>query len=203
MRRMSCIELTYQQKQWLLVVARKSIIYGLAHQALLKIKAEEVPAEFSPMFNEIASCFVTLHEIDNKGQEQLRGCIGSLQAYQSLLRDVIEHAFAAAFSDTRFPSVNNKELEKLVIQISILGPAEEISCENEVELIQQLIPYEDGLILDDGFNRATFLPSVWQQLSSKEKFVAHLKAKAGMEVKSWSEQIKAYRYKTISFAESD
>lgn len=202
MHRISCIELSSQQKQWLLALARKSIIYGLKNQGLIKLKAEDIPAEFSPVFNKVASCFVTLYEIDHKGYEQLRGCIGSLQAYQTLLQDVIEHAFAAAFSDSRFPPVNSKELERLVIQISILGPAETINCDSEIELIQQLVPYEDGLILDDGFNRGTFLPSVWQQLPSKEQFVAHLKAKAGMNVKGWNEQTKAYRYKTISFAES-
>jgi AMMECR1 domain-containing protein len=48
---------------------------------------------------------VTLHH-----NEALRGCIGSLQAYRSLIEDISGNAFSAAFQDPRFAPLEEHEL---------------------------------------------------------------------------------------------
>jgi hypothetical protein len=141
---------------------------------------------------------VTLHE-----NGELRGCIGALQAYQPLAADVAEHAHAAAFNDPRFPPVAEPELALLHISISVLGAPEPMQFESEQDLLRQLRPGEDGLILQDGPNRGTFLPSVWGSLPDRNDFWRHLKAKAGLPPGHWSDTLKVSRYTTLSFAEPE
>ncbi len=145
-------------------------------------------------FSEPAATFVTLHI-----EEALRGCIGTLEAYRSLHDDVIANAYSAAFRDPRFYPVSSQELDALNLEISILTQPELMPpCETKSALIEQLTPHKDGLIISDGVRRATFLPSVWQQLQDKEQFVDHLMRKAGMV--RWSESMQCHRYFVDSYA---
>lgn len=144
-------------------------------------------------FNSMAATFVTLHL-----QQQLRGCIGTLEAHRSLYDDVVYNAYAAAFKDPRFSPVSALEIDDLNLEISILSEPEEITqCNNKADLIEQLTPFKDGLIISDGVRRATFLPSVWQQLEDKHLFVEHLMRKAG--IFSWSDSIQCSRYFVESY----
>jgi len=138
--------------------------------------------------------FVTL-SINN----ELRGCIGSLEAYRPLSEDVSNNALAAAFSDPRFPSLTLSELEQIHIQISVLSQPETMIFTSEEDLLQQLRPNIDGLILADKSNKATFLPTVWESLSSPEQFLQHLKLKANLAADYWSDSVKVYRYTTECF----
>ncbi len=137
-------------------------------------------------------CFVTLHK-----QGKLRGCIGALEPYTSLIQDIANHAQAAAVDDPRFPAVSESELGQLDIEISILTPQEPLTARSEADLLNQLTPNKDGLTIDDGFHRATFLPSVWEQLPEKADFLLHLKRKAGMRDQDWPDNIRCWRYHTI------
>lgn len=132
---------------------------------------------------------------------ELRGCIGSLEAYQSLVLDVNQNAFAAAFRDPRFPAVSSSEFEHLEIHISVLSPPEPMRVASEEDLLQQLRPGIDGLIIASRGRRATFLPSVWSQLAEPQQFLLHLKHKAGLPSDYWSEDMEAWRYTTLSFPE--
>lgn len=181
---------TLNNKKLLRQLAQESIEYGLNHHCALSVDLTAMPAELS----EIRASFVTLEEAG-----QLRGCIGTLEARQALAIDIAKNSYAAAFSDPRFPPVSRHEVDKLSIHISILNPAEQLNIQSESDLIQQLQPEIDGLIIEDDFHRATFLPSVWQSLPEAEKFVRHLKAKAGFKQDYWSKDIRAYRYSTESF----
>lgn len=181
---------TLNNKKILRQLAKESIEYGLNHHCALSVDLMTMPAELS----EIRASFVTLEE-----DGQLRGCIGTLEARRPLADDIAKNSYAAAFSDPRFPPVSCHEIESLAIHISILNPAEQLDIQSESSLIQQLQPEIDGLIIEDDFHRATFLPSVWQSLPEAEKFVQHLKAKAGFKQDYWSEDIRAYRYSTESF----
>ena len=116
-----------------------------------------------------------------------------------MAEDIAENSYSAAFSDPRFPSLNESELDGISIHLSILSPSKPMSCQSEEELIQQLRPGIDGLILDDGYHRATFLPSVWESLSKPTDFIHHLKMKAGLPENSWSQELRAYRYTAESF----
>lgn len=133
--------------------------------------------------------FVTLH-VDAR----LRGCIGTLEARRALVEDVAHNARAAAFEDPRFPPLARVEFERLEIHISILSPAEPLHFGSEDELLRQLRPRVDGLILEESFRRGTFLPSVWEQLPEPREFVRQLKRKAGLPTDHWSHSLRAWRY---------
>jgi uncharacterized protein len=167
-----------------------SIEYGLANERPLLVDLSTMPEKLT----EHRATFVTL-EINN----QLRGCIGMLEAQRTLAEDVAANSYAAAFSDSRFPSVENYELALLSIHISVLNPAVQLNIQSETDLIKQLHPDLDGLIIEDNSHRATFLPSVWKSLPVAKDFVHHLKIKAGFEADYWSTNIRAYRYSSESF----
>lgn len=184
------VALTANEKNILLDVARRSIEYGLQHACPLPLNAQD----YSDALQQLRATFVTLHL-----QQQLRGCIGTLNAYQPLINDVAEHAFAAAFRDPRFEPVSAREAPQLDIHISILTPATPMTFTSEEDLLRQLKPGVDGLILESGHHRGTFLPSVWEQLPQPEKFLQHLKLKAGLVAGYWDNTIKVSRYTTVSF----
>jgi len=176
------------EKRVLLQTARQSIEYGLDQGHALPIDS----SDYSQLLQTQAASFVTLNL-----NQQLRGCIGTLQAYQPLISDVSEHAYAAAFKDPRFPPVSASELPSLQIHISILTPSEPMEFSSEADLLAQLKPGVDGLILEDSLHRATFLPSVWEQLPEPEEFLQHLKLKAGLNRNDWPEGIRFSRYQTV------
>jgi len=178
-------------RQTLLRVARDSIQNGLREGRPLRVRAQD----FNDELQAVRASFVTLDRLG-----QLRGCIGHLEAYLPLVEDVAENAFAAAFRDPRFPPLAASELADLEIHISVLTPAEPMSFDSEADLLRQLRPGVDGLILQDGLARGTFLPSVWESLPEAEDFWRHLKLKAGLPENHWSDSLKVYRYQTESFS---
>ena len=186
---MSFTELSDADKQVLLDIAKQSIHHGLSNGAPLSVNS----SNYSEALQQTAATFVTLNL-----QGQLRGCIGTLEAFQPLIRDVAEHAYAAAFKDPRFSPLSAAEEALLDIHISILTPAKPMSFSSQQDLIAQLKPGEDGLILQAGFNKGTFLPSVWESLPDPRDFLQHLKMKAGLPGNYWSDDIKISRYKAVS-----
>lgn len=179
--------LPQEQRRVLLDLAAESIRHGLEHGRAVDVRKRDYPETLT----EIRATFVTLN-MDG----QLRGCIGTLVASAPLAEDVATHAYAAAFQDPRFPPVTAAEVDKLHIHISILTPETPISFTNETDLLQKLVPGEDGLTIAQGFRKATFLPSVWDSLPDPATFLQHLKLKAGI---SGSPE-QAWRYHTESFS---
>ncbi len=177
--------LTKAQQQQLLQTAKDSIAYGLKHGQALPVNSEDYASELQA----IRASFVTL-EIDH----QLRGCIGMLEAVRPLIVDIAENAFAAAFRDHRFPPVSAAEQAQLEIHLSILTKPESLSFYSEEDLLTQLRPHIDGLIFQEGSQRGTFLPSVWESLPEPRDFLRHLKQKAGFSPGYWSDSIKVFRY---------
>ena len=171
-------------------LAKASIEHGLKYGRPLQ-------TDLTAMADELTVQRATFVTLEKNGQ--LRGCIGMLEASRPLAEDIAENSYAAAFSDPRFPPLNESEMDDLSIYLSILSPPEIMACQSEEELIQQLRPGIDGLILDDGYHRATFLPSVWESLSKPTDFIHHLKMKAGLQTNHWSQELRAYRYTTESF----
>lgn len=182
-------QLNSNDKNTLLDIARQSISHGLQHRHPLAIETHQ----YSTVLQNHAASFVTL-EINH----QLRGCIGTLQAYQPLIKDVADHAYAAAFQDPRFQPVNQAEIDQLDIHISILTPASPMQFSSEADLIRQLHPGVDGLIFESGSHRGTFLPSVWESLPDAKDFLCHLKQKAGLPADYWNDDIQVSRYTTLS-----
>jgi len=180
--------MSYQKyRSLILQTARDAIGYGLEHQREQEIDHQHIP----PALLENRACFVTL-EI----QHQLRGCIGSLEAWRPLIDDINHNAYAAAFSDPRFPAVNAIELDHLSVHVSILNPATPMHFTSEEDAILQIRPGIDGLILNEAGRRGTFLPSVWESLPEPAEFLRHLKMKAGLPENYWSKELELFRYTT-------
>lgn len=174
----------------LLGIARQSIEHGLRHGSALAID----PADFSAPLRQPQASFVTL-TIDG----QLRGCIGTLEVYRSLVEDVAGNAYAAAFQDPRFRPLGAAELAPLLIHVSVLSPSMPMTFSGEEDLLRQLRPGVDGLVIQQGSRRATFLPSVWEQLPEPTQFLLHLMQKAGIGAARGD--LQAWRYTTESFSE--
>ena len=184
-----------EHRQILLQIARSAIFQTLEkmsepQRSCFQTLEEKLPAELL----EERATFVTL----TLGG-QLRGCIGMLEACRPLAEDIAANACAAAFEDPRFPPLTKTEFKKLDIHISVLSPPEELTFSSEEEALNQIRPGIDGLILQDGYHRGTFLPSVWEELPEKEEFWAHLKRKAGLPIDYWSDTVRVFRYTTEYF----
>lgn len=146
--------------------------------------------------DEPGAAFVTLTQ-----QGALRGCIGTLQAWRPLRVDVAQNAVAAATRDGRFRPLRPDELPVTAIEVSVLSPPEPIPAGTEAEVLAGLRPYHDGVILTFGDHRGTFLPQVWEQLPTPERFLAHLKRKAGLAEDWWHPDVVLQRYGVTAFHE--
>jgi len=188
------MNITPSLQQRLLKDARASIQYGFESGRALSIELVGLDEEITTP----GAAFVTL-EVNSS----LHGCIGSVEAYRPLIVDVAENAWSAAFEDPRFSPLTPQAMVDLNIQISVLTPAEDMAVVSEADLLEQLVPSRDGLILIDGYHRGLFLPSVWEKLPDPASFVNQLKLKAGLSESYWSDQITCRRFTTISFDEQD
>ncbi|TRW95597.1 AmmeMemoRadiSam system protein A [Candidatus Methylobacter oryzae] len=180
------MSLNNSNRQCLLELAKNSIQHGLQTGRPLKVDLGIYQGELIKP----GASFVTLNI-----NHQLRGCIGRLVAVRPLIEDVAENAFCAAFKDPRFLPLEAYEFEQLKIHLSILTPSEPILFSSERDLLLQLQPGIDGLVLKEGRYQGTFLPSVWESLPEPEHFLRNLKQKAGLPPDYWSKNIEIYRYR--------
>ncbi|MBW3022588.1 AmmeMemoRadiSam system protein A [Candidatus Woesearchaeota archaeon] len=186
--------LTKEDKTFLLQLARKSIEYYLDTGNTLELSPDKVKSE---NLIKIGACFVTL-----KKGEELRGCIGTLEAHRPLFQDVIENSLASAFGDPRFYPLTKEELKEVKISISVLTEPKEFPVKDYEDLLVKLEKGKHGLILKQGFAQATFLPAVWEQLPDKIMFLEHLSMKAGLTPDGWKDpKTKFFVYEAIEFSE--
>lgn len=174
-----------EERQIILNVVDQAIKLGLKAHQILQVVLENYPEKL----REPGASFVTL-EIN----KQLRGCIGTLEAYQPLIQDIAQNAYAAAFRDPRFNPVTEEEYPSITKHISILSKPSPISFTSEEDLLNKIQPGIDGLILSEGGYRGTFLPAVWESLPESKLFLQHLKLKAGLPTDYWSKTLKVERY---------
>jgi AmmeMemoRadiSam system protein A len=189
------MSLATPERRELLRLARKSIDASVA----IGVSASPPPfpvLSLQPDLTVHRSSFVTLR----RGAE-LRGCCGTLEAPRPLAEDVWRNAWAAAFSDHRFPPLTASEWPQLSLHLSLLTPPERLDVTSESQLLAMLRPSVDGLILESDTGRATFLPAVWEQLPDPTLFVRQLKMKAGWPAGYWSDRVRVLRYTTESFGE--
>lgn len=156
------------------------------------------PVKDGRWLEETGATFVTLTQ-----QERLRGCIGSLQAHRALHEDVRANAIAAGFRDPRFSPLTVEEFAYTQVEVSLLSPQEPLAFTDESDALAQMRPGIDGIVLEYGRLRGTFLPQVWEQLPRTEDFIAHLKVKAGLPASFWAEEIRLSRYTVAKWRESD
>jgi AmmeMemoRadiSam system protein A len=187
-------ELGHGDRATLLRVAHASIEQVLRTGQPLDVDA----AAFPPALRELRASFVTLRSAGGA----LRGCIGELEPRRALVASVADRACAAAFSDPRFPPLGADEVDSLAIHVSVLLPLTPIDARSEAELVAQLRPRVDGLLIDDGLCRATFLPAVWESLPEPHVFLRELRRKAGMSEAIWPATLRAWRYAVQEIAPS-
>ena len=173
--------LSTERGQTLLALARAAI----AHSLGLKAATLEMPH----WLQEPGASFVTLTQ-----NGQLRGCIGSLAAHRPLGEDVRANAVAAALRDPRFPALTVAELARTRVEVSVLSPMQPLAFSTETDALAQLRPQVDGVVLEYGAHRGTFLPQVWEQLPAPKEFMAHLKSKAGLPASFWADGVRLQRY---------
>jgi len=173
------------ERKILLDLVDASIYFGLEKRQLMPV----TPTHYPVRLQELGAAFVTLNMDGN-----LRGCIGSLEAYQTLVQDVAHNAFAAAFHDPRFSPLNIEEYPHITKHISVLSKPLPLLFSSEEDLIHKIRPNIDGLILIEQGLRGTFLPAVWESLPNPHEFLRHLKMKAGLAPNYWSETIRIERY---------
>ena len=189
-------KLSSAEKITLLNVARSSIELTLRGEKLPPLNQAD---QQTPLLQAEGASFVTLTIRD-----RLRGCIGTLQAYQPLIEDVREHAIAAALHDYRFPPLSLAELPETDIEISRLTAPRPLDYADAEDLLAKLRPKIDGVVLKDGFRQATFLPQVWEQLPNAPEFLSHLCQKMGARADLWRhKKLQVSVYQVEEFSEKD
>jgi len=184
---------TESEQEILLQLARKTIEQVTHGRPLPTI----VLSDYPPSLQEDGASFVTLTK-----HGQLRGCIGALEATIPLVMDVCEHAESAALHDYRFLPVSNHELDELLIEISILTTPVPLDYSSPDELLNLLTPVVDGVILKNGYQRATFLPQVWEKIPDKSQFLSQLCLKMGASADLWRKKtLTVLRYQVEEFSE--
>ena len=134
--------------------------------------------------------------------DRLLGCVGSMVPIRPLVEDVAHNAAGSAFSDPRLPSLTPAEFAVMEIKVSVLGPLEPVDVPLHDALVARLQPGIDGLLVEAGSHRATFLPSVWEQVDGVDQFLTLLWRKAGLRPGSWPRRLSVHRYRTIEFGAS-
>ena len=186
-------KLTREEQQTLLRMARESMETAVRGKKLPPIQEETLTSTL----REHGASFVTLTI-----RGQLRGCIGALEAYQPLADDVREHAVAAALEDPRFPPVREDELGRIQVEVSRLTRPVPLEYTDANDLLSKLRPHVDGVILRDGFRRATFLPQVWEKIPDPSEFLDNLCYKMGAGADLWRHKhIEVFVYQVEEFHE--
>jgi AmmeMemoRadiSam system protein B/AmmeMemoRadiSam system protein A len=172
----------------LLAIARTAIEASL-------FETKEIRPDM-PWLQQCGATFVTLTK-----EGQLRGCIGSLEAARPLAIDVAENALGAAFRDPRFPRLAADEWPHCQLEVSLLSAPKRMEFADEADLLAQLEPGVDGVILEADNRRATFLPQVWESLADKRSFMAELVKKAGLPADTRLGRCRVSRYRVEKFHE--
>jgi len=182
-----------------MVTERGPILLKLARGAIADAFGEPAgEVEHADWLREPGATFVTLTR-----HGELRGCIGSLVAERPLREDVTGNARAAAFRDPRFAPLTRSDYREIAVEVSLLSAMTPIEFESEEHLLTQLRPGVDGLVIEHGRQRGTFLPQVWDQLPEPRTFFAHLKRKAGLAADFWAGEIRVSRYTVTKWHESE
>ncbi len=183
--------LSKEEQEILLDLATDAVHATAAGLKLPDTLTMQLPARL----HQPAATFVTL---SNHGT--LRGCIGTTTPQQPIFQDVIERAAAAASRDPRFPPITPEEVPQLDIEISVLTTPQPLNFSTPEELLNQLKPGTDGVILQMGVHRATFLPQVWERVNDPETFLELLCQKASLHRDAWrTDDVRVETYRVASF----
>ena len=185
--------LSQKEGEYAVRLARQSLE---AHLKGLSAKPIDAPACFS----EKLGVFVTLEHFPSK---ELRGCIGFPQSVAPLGEGIAQAAVLAGTEDPRFPAVSAGELQKLVIEVSVLTKPEKIVAKTPAEILKQVKVGRDGLIIKMGWNSGLLLPQVpIEQKWGVNEYLANICYKAGLPPDSWlSPSAQLFRFQAQVFSE--
>ena len=183
-----------ENKKYLLKLARRAIQKYFEDEGILKIDEDDLPQ----ILKEKRGTFVTLWK-NNK----LRGCIGNLENEKPIYQSVMDNCLASALFDTRFTPLKYDELNDIKIEISILSELKKLpDFTSSDSFLEYLDKYKPGLLIKKGGYQATFLPQVWDNLTSAESFISHLCEKAGLDKDEWKNmKLEIYQYGAEVFKE--
>ena len=118
---------------------------------VLKREVLDIPAGLpEEMLSKQAGTFVSIHE-----HGELRGCIGTIgPTRSSIAEEIIGNAISASTRDPRFPAIKPDELPWLEINVDVLGEAEDIDSEDELDVKRY------GVIVSCGRRRGLLLPDL-------------------------------------------
>ena len=153
-------------------LAKASILLSLGMDSSFDLTKAR---ENYPVLNQNGAVFITLTKND-----RLRGCIGSLEAYRPLYKDIIANAKSSAFSDPRFAKLTLDEFKEIKVEVSLLSSPKVVEYKDISDLKSQIIPKQDGVVLTLGKYRATYLPTVWNSFNGFDEFFGSLCQKAGL-----------------------
>ena len=143
-------------------------------------REQEPLAETGGALDTPCGAFVSIHRGDD-----LRGCLGRLEADLAIARVVAHLGRAVADSDPRFPPVTLDELAMLSIEISTLTPERAVRSCRDIELGKH------GVIIEQGGRRGLLLPQVATQHGwDAETFIQHACLKAGLSVDAWQKEAR-------------
>ena len=151
---------------------------------ILKRQVLDVPDNLPPeLTDRRAGAFVSIHE-----HGQLRGCIGTIAPTRdSLAEEIIRNAISASTRDPRFRPIQKEELPFLEISVDVLGEAEDIASEAELDVKRY------GVIVSKGMRRGLLLPDL-EGVDSVEQQVSIAKQKAGIAP---SEKVSLQRFEVV------
>jgi uncharacterized protein len=165
------------------------------------VSGKKVPKlEFPKSFDELGGVFVTLSTYPDK---DLRGCIGYPEPVFSLKEAIVDAAKSASTRDPRFKAVGPKELDKIVVEVSLLSKPELVKVEKPKDYLKAVKVGRDGLIAEKGMYRGLLLPQVpveWKW--GVHEFLDHTCMKAGLFADAWLEPgFKLYSFTAQVFDE--
>lgn len=171
----------------------RTTLLRVARQAIAaRIQGTHTPVvEPSGPIGRRAGAFVTIHH-----HGELRGCIGHIEADRPLVQTIVDCAVAASSTDPRFPPVTASELEAAHLEISILGPLEQIATADEIEIGRH------GLLVERGWNRGLLLPQVAIEHGwDRPTFIRQTCRKAGLPADAWQSGATVWRFEAEVFEE--
>lgn len=159
------------------------------------------PREYPSIFDTNVGVFVTINKA-NGAEKELRGCIGTPYPDKPLIEALVRAAAASATEDPRFPPVSKDELPKVVFEVSVLTPPEQIIASPR-ELPQRIKVGSDGLIVKWAYGSGLLLPQVPVEYGwDAEEFLGSACMKAGATPDIWLvPSTKVYKFSAIVFEE--
>ena len=177
--------LSEEQRRLLLRVARESIERHL--------RAEGDPELPDSALPDASGVFVTI-----KKRGELRGCLGVMEIRTSLIDEVARCARDSATVDPRFLPMTADELAHATIDISILGPLEQIDPLDE----SAITIGQHGLVVERAHRRGLLLPQVAVEWGwTAEQLLAQTCRKAGLPPDAWRAGARVFRFNAEVFGE--